>query len=285
MHNEFSANLGVPSIIRDMAQISSDVILPYFRKQIIVENKLETTSKSGNAAFDPVTKADKAAEVELRRYIRRKFPDHGILGEEYGGENLGADYVWVLDPIDGTRAFVSGLPLWGTLIALCHKGNPILGAMVQPYLDEIFVGDGQQSWLSSLSEKAAKQRLHTRSVDALDLATIFTTEPALFISEERRYYEQLENTCQLHRYGLDCYGYAMVAGGFGDLVVEAGLQIYDIAALIPIIEGAGGVVTNWDGATIKGIEPKGRLQVLASANQIIHKSSLDILNVQHQYQV
>lgn len=283
MQHDFSTQSGVPPIIRTLAQVSADVILPYFRQPIDVENKLAGQSGSANDDFDPVTLADKSAEAALRKVINRTFPDHGILGEEYGGENLEADYVWVLDPIDGTRAFISGLPLWGTLIALCHKGRPILGAMIQPFLDEIFVGGGTNSWLAAISDSAKCQSLHTSSKTDLSECIVFTTEPTLFEPAERAQYDQLEDNCQLHRYGLDCYGYSMVGAGFGDLTVEAGLQIYDIAALIPLIEAAGGVVTNWQGNPVEGLVHDKRLQVLASANSELHIKALDILNAQHQY--
>lgn len=283
MQSEFSTISGIPPIIRTMAQVSADAIMPHFRKPMDVENKLESATDSESNEFDPVTIADKNAEAALRKLINEKFPHHGILGEEYGGENLDADFVWVLDPIDGTRAFVSGLPLWGTLIALCHKGKPILGAMIQPFLNEIYVGGGSNSWLAAIDDETLLKPLQTRQKTSLNETILFTTEPALFEPDERGKYELLESTCQLHRYGLDCYGYAMVAAGFGDLAVEAGLQIYDIAALIPLIEAAGGVVTNWDGMPVEGIVHAGRLQVLASANTKIHRDALNIINAQHQF--
>lgn len=283
MQEAFSTKSGIPPIIRTLAQVSADAILPHFRKPIHIENKLAATSDLMSNEFDPVTIADKNAEAALRKFINEAFPDHGILGEEYGGENLDAEYVWVLDPIDGTRAFVSGLPLWGTLIALCHEGRPILGAMIQPFLDEIYVGGGNNSWLGTIHDETKLQALQTSQKAALRDSIIFTTEPALFEKEERARYDTLEQTCQLHRYGLDCYGYSMVAAGFGDLAVEAGLQIYDIAALIPLIQAAGGIVTNWQGKPVEGLVHKDRLKVLASANVKIHKEALNILNAQHQF--
>ncbi|MEP0519387.1 MAG: histidinol-phosphatase [Hyphomicrobiales bacterium] len=284
MHQDFSTKAGVPPIIQTLARVSADIILPYFRSPIDVENKLATRSSAESKAFDPVTFADKNAETALRKVINQTYPDHGILGEEFGGENLDANYVWVLDPIDGTRAFISGLPLWGTLIALCYKGRPILGAMIQPFLNEIFVGGDDNSWLSAIDDSTKCQALETSSKTNLDECIIFTTEPTLFEQTERAQYDLLEKNCQLHRYGLDCYGYSMVGAGFGDLTVEAGLQIYDIAALVPLIEAAGGVVTDWQGNPVEGLVHDTRLQVLASANAELHKKALDILNAQHRYQ-
>lgn len=283
MQEAFSTTNGVPSIIRTMADISGKAILPHFRNQIDVENKLASTLTSEDNAFDPVTVADKNAEAALRKFINESFPEHGILGEEYGGENLDAEFVWVLDPIDGTRAFVSGLPLWGTLIGLYHEGSPVLGAMIQPFMDEIYVGGGIHSWLGAMSDDTVLKRLKTSQKPDLSETTLFTTEPALFQQEERERYEALEKSCQLHRYSTDCYGYAMVAAGYGDLTVEAGFQIYDIAALIPLIRAAGGVVTNWQGMPIEGLIHTDRLQVLASANSKIHMEALNIINAQHQF--
>ena len=277
MRYEFSTESGVPDIIHEMAEVAADAILPHFRTPLEVENKLAQRLADADNAFDPVTIADKNAEAALRRLINQRFPGHGILGEEYGAENLQADYVWVLDPIDGTRAFVSGLPLWGTLIALCHQGRPILGAMIQPFLGEIYVGAGQNAWLASTSGERPLRSLSARQNSRLPDATLFTTDPGIFTEVERPRYDTLEQRCRIHRYGLDCYGYAMVGAGFGDLTVEAGLQIYDIAALIPLIEAAGGVVTNWQGKPVEGLEQHSRLQVLASANSQIHNEALAIL--------
>ncbi len=277
MQYEFSTQQGVPEIILEMADIAAAETLPHFRRPLRVENKLASGSGDSAGAFDPVTIADKNAEAALRQYINQHFPTHGILGEEYGAENLDAEFVWVLDPIDGTRLFVSGLPLWGTLIALCHQGKPILGAMIQPVLGEIFVGAGNHAWLSAMGADAQPQRLATRQHQALSQATLFTTDPALMIAPEREHYDRLEQSCQLARYGADCYGYAMIASGFVDLVVEAGLQIYDIAALVPIIEAAGGKVTTWQGNPVVGLNDRERLQILAAANPELHEKSRAIL--------
>nr|WP_306268269.1 histidinol-phosphatase [Pararhizobium sp. IMCC3301] len=277
MRHEFSTEFGVPDIIFEMAGLAADAILPHFRTPLEVENKLAQGQAEADGAFDPVTIADKNAEAALRRLINQRFPGHGILGEEYGAENLQAEYVWVLDPIDGTRSFVSGLPLWGTLIALCHQGRPVLGAMIQPFLAEIYVGAGQKAWFASTSGAHPLRSLKARQDGRLNDATLFTTDPGFFTEAERLRYDTLEQRCRIRRFGLDCYGYAMVSAGFGDLTVEAGLQIYDIAALIPLIEAAGGVVTNWQGKPVEGLEQHSRLQILASANSQLHNEALAIL--------
>lgn len=279
MHYDFSTQNGVPEIILEMANVAAAETLPHFRQPMHVENKLANNSKDGTTEFDPVTIADKNTEAALRKLINLRFPHHGILGEEYGAENLQAEFVWVLDPIDGTRLFVSGLPLWGTLIALCQNGKPIFGAMIQPVLGEIFVGAGCHAWLANMHSPTNPRRLSTRQHNALSDATLITTDPALLEGSERHRYDQLERSCQLYRYGTDCYGYAMVASGFADLDVEAGLQIYDIAALIPIIEAAGGMVTTWQGLPVEGLEMQQRMQVLAAANPMLHQQALEILGI------
>jgi myo-inositol-1(or 4)-monophosphatase len=167
-----------------------------------------------------------------------------VIGEEYGPDRPDAETVWVLDPIDGTRAFISGLPVWGTLIGLLHRGEPVLGMMVQPFTGERYAGDGRRAWYAGPGGPAP---LSTRPCQSLGDAVLFTTSPKLFDGADLAAYGRVEESVRLARYGLDCYGYCMVAAGHGDCVVEAGLKPYDIVALIPIIEGAGGRVTTWDG--------------------------------------
>jgi histidinol phosphatase-like enzyme (inositol monophosphatase family) len=250
----------------DLAAASGQAILPFFRAAFGMDDKTH-----GHAAFDPVTEADRAAEVAMRGMIRANLPTHGILGEEFGSENLDAECVWVLDPIDGTRAFVAGLPTWGTLIGLTHHGAPVLGLMHQPYLAERFSGDGVNARLRS---PRGERPLFTRRGTTLDRAILATTDPRLFgQGEERERFLSLEATVRLSRYGTDCYAYCMLAAGQIDLVVEAGLKPYDIVALIPIIEGAGGVVTAWDGgpATEGG-------RIVAAGDRRLHEAALRHLN-------
>ena len=224
----------------ELASASGRAILPYFRQRLDVENKL------GAGAFDPVTVADRAAEEAMRRLIGERYPDHGILGEEYGREREDAEHVWVLDPIDGTRAFISGLPVWGTLIGLKHHGRPVLGTMHQPFTGERFTGDGTRAWYRGPD---GVRESKTRACAALEEAVLFTTTPMMLQGDERVAYDRVESRVRLARYGVDCYAYCMVAAGFVDVVIEAGLQPYDIVALIPVIEGAGGIVTDWDGGS------------------------------------
>lgn len=224
----------------ELADAAGAAILPHFRSRLTVENKL------ADGAFDPVTVADRAAEAAMRTLIGARHPEHGILGEEFGRERVDADEVWVLDPIDGTRAFISGLPVWGTLIGLTRGGRPALGMMAQPFTGERYAGDGARAWYRGPEGARA---LSTRPCGRLDEAVVFTTSPHLFSAAERPHWDAIESEARLARYGVDCYAYCMVAAGFVDLVVESGLQAYDIVALIPIIEGAGGVVTSWSGGS------------------------------------
>ena len=251
------------AFLDEMADVSGRAILPWFRQRLDVENKLS------GGAYDPVTVADKAAEEAMRRLLAERYPEHGILGEEYGREREDAEHVWVLDPIDGTRAFISGLPVWGTLIGLKRDGVPVLGTMHQPFTRERFTGDGRRSWYRGPDGVKA---LKTRPCASLDEAVLFTTTPSLFKGEERAAYDRVESRVRLARYGVDCYAYCMVAAGFVDVVVEAGLQPYDIVALIPVIEGAGGIVTDWTGGSaVDG----GR--VVASGDRRIHDEVLRLI--------
>ena len=207
----------------------------------------------------------------MRRLIGATFPDHGILGEEFGSEGLDAEFVWVLDPIDGTRAFIAGLPTWGTLIGLTRNGTAVRGLMHQPYIGERFVGDGHSA---TVHTARGERRLRTRRCDRLADAILATTDPRLFAEgEERDRFRTVEGGVRMSRYGSDCYAYCMLAAGQIDLVVEAGLKPYDIVALIPIVEGAGGRVTAWDGGPATG---GGR--ILAAGDPRLHAAALSILN-------
>ncbi|MDR7037076.1 myo-inositol-1(or 4)-monophosphatase [Methylobacterium sp. BE186] len=250
----------------DLATQSGQAILPFFRAHFGLDDKAR-----GGAAFDPVTEADRAAEVVLRNMIRQTFPTHGILGEEFGSERLDAECVWVLDPIDGTRAFIAGLPTWGTLIGLTRGGMAVRGLMHQPFLNERFFGDGASA---KLRHARGERTLRTRRCESLKEAILATTDPRLFAEgEEAERYRSIEASVRMARYGADCYAYCMLAAGQIDLVVEAGLKPYDIVALIPIVEGAGGVVTAWDGgpATQGG-------RVVAAGDRRLHAAALAALN-------
>ena len=233
-----SAPVDLNAFVHQLADVSGAAILPFFRTAIAANDK------SRGGVFDPVTEADRASEASMRQLIKRQFPAHGIVGEEYGAENDEAEFCWVLDPIDGTKAFISGLPVWGTLIGLLQNGRPVLGMMNQPFTRERFWGDGGQArWRGPTGERS----LTTRPCATLAEATIMTTSPAMFADGLLQKYQAVENETRLARYGCDCYAYCVLAAGHVDAVIEAGLKPHDVVALVPIIEGAGGVITTWDG--------------------------------------
>jgi histidinol phosphatase-like enzyme (inositol monophosphatase family) len=221
---------------------AAQVILPLFRADHGLENKAQ------HGAYDPVTAADKGAEAAIRQLISRQFPDHGVIGEEYGEDRPDAEFVWVLDPVDGTRAFVAGLPVWTTLIGLRFQGQPVLGLIGQAYLDEAFVGS--KALGSRLIRGGASQPLAVRACADMSAAIIATTDPHLFNDAENAAWNRVRSRTRLARLGCDAYAYAMVALGKIDLVLETGLKTWDIEAAIPVIEGAGGCVTDWHGRSI-----------------------------------
>lgn len=253
------------AFVERLGDAAGETILPFFRTHLSAEDK----SRGGR--FDPVTEADRAAEVVMRRMIESQFPSHGILGEEFGMARDDAEYLWVLDPIDGTKAFISGLPTWGVLIGLLQRGKPCYGMMVQPFTRERFVGDGSTAqWRGTgLGATRTSRRLATRRCPNLKAATLMTTSPLLYAADKLDALRRLESEARLTRYGVDCYAFAMLAAGHVDCVVEAGLQPYDIAALIPIVEGAGGVVTTWTG----GDASRGG-DVIASGDHRLHEEAL-----------
>ena len=233
------------AFLLELNRVSADAILPLFRADHGLENKNAALGKTG---FDPVTAADKGAEAAIRKLISERHPDHGVIGEEYGRDRPDAEWVWVLDPVDGTRAFIAGLPLWTTLIGLRHQGRPVLGSIGQPYLREVFIG---QASGSRVIRAGAATPLKVRPCPKLTDAIIATTDPeGCFDGAELGAWTQVRAAARLARLGCDAYAYAMVAQGTMDMVIEAGLQCWDIDAAIPVIEGAGGLVTDWRGAPV-----------------------------------
>lgn len=226
----------------DLARAAGSAILPLFR------SPLEVADKAGEGrAFDPVTAADRGAEDAMRLAIAARFPEHGCIGEEHGEDRPDAEFVWVLDPVDGTRAFVAGLPLWTTLIALRWRGRPVVGAIGQSYLGEVYVGTRLGS---RLLQGGTGATLRVRPCPRLTDAVIATTDPYLFTGPERGAWDQVRAAARLARYGCDGYAFARLAAGTLDLVAEAGLQSWDVEAAMPLIEGAGGVVVDWRGGQI-----------------------------------
>jgi histidinol phosphatase-like enzyme (inositol monophosphatase family) len=231
----------------ELNRAAAGAILPLFRSDHGLTDKGGAVLGDGSGGFDPVTEADKGAERAIRALISQRYPDHGVIGEEYGDDRPDAEFVWVLDPIDGTRACIAGLPVWTTLIGLRHNGTPVLGSIGQPYLGEIYIGHAGGSRLMS---RGTSRPLKVRACPGLSSALIATTDPVIFQGAERQAWNAVRAAARLARLGCDAYAYAMVAAGTIDLVLEAGLKSWDIDAAIPVIAGAGGLTTDWQGAAV-----------------------------------
>ena len=268
---EFSPPVSVADALRQefldfavsAAVEAGSATLPFFRTETVIENKLE------GEGFDPVTEADKAAELVLRERISKQYPAHGICGEEFGLEE-GNGLTWVIDPIDGTRAFMSGMLHWGLLLGLFDGERPIVGVMYQPYTEELWCGDGRSA---EFRRAGTVRSLQSRACHELSDAVLTTTSPNYFKGEEGEAFRRLESQVKLSKYGGDCYIYGMLAMGYVDLATDGTLNPYDIQGLIPIIEGAGGVVTTYDGGN-----PSLGGTVLASGNAKLHERALEALN-------
>ena len=248
----------------ELARLAASVSLPYFRTDMREINKAEP------GQFDPVTEADRAAERALREVIKARYPDHGIIGEEYGEENPDADNVWILDPIDGTRAFISGLPLWTNLISLRQNGVPSIGVVGQPYTGEIFIGGPSGACLFS---RDGERSIATRACAELSNAVAATTDADIFQGADRESWERLKTSVRLARYGCDAYAYAMVAMGRIDIVCESELKVWDWSALMPLVQAAGGAFTNWQG----GLPDAGDGRVLAVGDAALTEQALKLL--------
>jgi myo-inositol-1(or 4)-monophosphatase len=251
------------TFVDQLASVSGDTILPFFRTALAIENK-----QAGG--FDPVTAADRAAENSMRALIRKSFPDHGIIGEEYGNERSDAEYVWVLDPIDGTKSFITGMVAWGTLIGLMRFGEPVFGMMHQPFTRERFSGDGGAARCRG---PLGNRELRVRQCASLGDAILSTTSPLLMNTADRAAFGRLENAVKLSRYGGDCYAYCMLAAGLIDVIIETEIKPYDIVAVIPIVAGAGGIVTTWENGPAQS---GGR--VIVAGDKRVHKQALEMLN-------
>ena len=246
-----------------LADAARDVILPFFRAAGLADENKQV------GGYDPVTQADRASEQAMRAILARERPDDAILGEEFGPKQGSSGLTWVLDPIDGTRGFVSGTPTWGVLIAVSDANGPFYGLIDQPYIAERFEGrpDG-----AKLIGPHGTRALRCIAPRPLSQAIVFTTFPEVGEAADRAGFNAVAEQCKLTRYGMDCYAYALVASGQVDLVIEAGLQPYDICAPIAVVQAAGGIVTDWQGGPA---HHGGR--ALAAANAEVHAAALAIL--------
>lgn len=243
-----------------LADAARPIAARYFRTQVAIDDKTDNS---------PVTIADREAETAMRDLLTRHVPEHGVFGEEHGAVRTDAEYVWVLDPIDGTKAFITGLPIFGTLVALLRRGKPVLGIIDQPILKERWLGvDGQRSTFNG-------QPISVRACPSLGNAYMYSTAPIMFPGAYEKRHERLTKKVKLFRWGGDCYAYGLLASGHVDLVVEASLKLYDFAALVPVIKGAGGLITDWRG---KELDMNSDGSVLAAGDAKTHAESMGILD-------
>lgn len=249
----------------DLANVSGRAILKHFRRTIAIDNKAAV------GAFDPVTEADRAGERAIRKRLAEIHPKHAIVGEEFGHQGGEQPYTWMIDPVDGTRAFITGMPLWGTLIGVTYAGRAEVGMMDQPYTRErVWSGSSATYWRAV---DGRTRRIRTSPCARLADARLTTTSPDLFVeAHERDAFARLKGGARLTRYGGDCYGYCLLAAGHIDMIVESGLKPYDVVALIPIIERAGGIITTWDGGRA---ENGGR--ILACGDPRLHAVAVKLL--------
>ncbi|MDX1738561.1 MAG: inositol monophosphatase family protein [Alphaproteobacteria bacterium] len=249
------------SVAEEAAAEAAKVSLGYFSGEFNVDYKGDES---------PVTVADRETEQVLRNILMSKFPDHGIFGEEHGIHNLDAEFIWVLDPIDGTKSFITGIPLFGMLISLVHNGLPVASLVVMPALGEVFRG------IKDMPTRDQKAKLlKTRPCNDLTDALCFVGEADKMFADSPGLFEALQKNARLARFGYDCYPYVKLADGRIDVVIERNLQPYDYCALVPVVEGAGGVITDWDGNALT-LESNG--EVVAAGDPKIHKQMLNLIS-------
>lgn len=236
----------------------------WFRQPLAVDSKADES---------PVTLADREIEALIRERIARTFPDHGLLGEEHGRDRLDARHVWVIDPIDGTRSFITGWPIWGFLLALLEDGRPRLGLIDMPALGERWIG-GEDRPTTLQTRDSGPEACRTRACTSLEEATFYTTSPFYFAPGDWPRVERIARATRTPRFGGDCYGYGLLASGHVDLVIESQLQPFDYLSLLPVVEGAGGVITDWAGQSLD-LRSDGR--VVAAATPALHAQALGML--------
>lgn len=247
------------TLAEQLADAAGELARRYFRTNLSIYSKDDQT---------PVTRADRESEATMRAILSANVPEHGIIGEEYGPERNNAEWVWVLDPIDGTKSYVTGVPLFGILVSLVHRGRPVIGIIDQPILGERWIG--VEGMVSQFKGKDAR----TRPCAGLTNAWLYASTPHMFDDTEFSRFEALRQCCREARYGCDCYAYGILASGHIDLVVEAGLKPYDFCALAPVVTGAGGIISDWQGAPVT-IESAG--QIVAAGDARMHEAALSML--------
>jgi len=246
-----------------LADTTRTIVRPYFRQPLDITQK---------ADLSPVTAADREAEAAMRALIAKAFPTHGMVGEEHGADRGGAEYVWILDPIDGTKRFITGHPQFGTLVGLLHSGVPILGIIDMPMLDERWIGAAGQP--TTHTDKRGTRPVHTRPCAEVAQAVLYATSPHMFPGDDFHAFERVRQSAKQPMYGGECYAYGLLAAGFVDLVIEATMGVYDYLPLVPVITGSGGMITDWQGAPL-GLGSDGR--VIAAGDKRCHAAALDLL--------
>ncbi len=246
-----------------LADTARGVVLRYFRQSLAVEIKTDES---------PVTIADREAESAMRALIAKTFPDHGVVGEEHGQDRPDADYVWILDPIDGTKRFISGHPQFGALVGLLHRGRPILGVIDMPAMEERWLGAAGRP--TTHCDRQGTREVRVRACGSLAEATLFATSPHMFQGPDFTAFERVRIQAGLPLYGSECYGYGLLASGFADLAIEASMGVYDYLPLVAVIEGAGGTITDWQGAPL-GLDSDGR--VVAAGDRRCHAAAQALL--------
>ena len=251
----------------DLADASGSLIRKYFRADVNIEDKADNS---------PVTVADRLAETVIREMINDKYPLHDILGEEYGFQNTGSRWKWVIDPIDGTRSFVSGMPIFGTLISLLENEVPHLGIIDMPILRERwFSASGEECFFYSSDVDLKKVVCKVSGKKNIGQAILYSADPKMFKSSQKLLYDRVSSQVKLPRFGGDCYSYGLLASGYIDLVIEADMKIYDLMALVPVIESAGGVISDWQGSTAFDTNWDGC--VVAASSEELHRQSISLL--------
>ena len=264
MEFSVSEQQALRAVADEMADVAREVTLCYFRNTALAVDNKEA------GGFDPVTVADREAEQAMRAVLAKRRPNDAIFGEEFGQTPGSSGLTWVLDPIDGTRAFISGATSWGVLIGLDAGQGPVLGVVDQPFIGERFIGGfGAAEW----QRGADKRAISVRACESLENAILMSTFPEVGTNAEGAAFAAVSKQCKLTRYGLDCYAYALVALGQIDLVIEAGLNAYDVQGPIGVVQGAGGIVTDWQGRPAHNGG-----QIIAAGDKRVHAAALDILN-------